>query len=117
MSLPAIGQGAIGIQCRDDDPRIHTLLAPLNDPNTQIRVLAERAMNHRLRGGCQAPIAGFAQLHGDELHVRGLVGEPDGSRLITAETRGPRAQARNLGVRVAEDLLGQGAEETLQRLL
>lgn len=113
ISLPAIGQGAIGIECRGEDPAIHALLAPLDDANTHCRVRAERAMNRRLNGGCQAPIAGYAELDGDTLYLRGLVGEVDGSRLITAEARAPRTRAEALGEQVAENLLTQGADEIL----
>lgn len=116
ISLPAIGQGAIGIECRSEDPAIHALLAPLDDAGTHCRVRAERAMNRRLNGGCQAPIAGYAELDGDTLYLRGLVGEVDGSRLITAEARAPRNQAEALGEQVAEDLLAQGADGILARL-
>ena len=116
ISLPAIGQGAIGIECRSQDPAIHALLTPLDDADTHCRVRAERAMNRRLNGGCQAPIAGYAELDGDTLYLRGLVGEVDGSRLITAEARAPQTQAEALGEQVAEDLLAQGADEILARL-
>lgn len=121
QSLPAIGQGAIGIECRSDDARIQALIAPLHDPDTATRVLAERAMNARLNGGCQVPIAGHAllddtQRDGDRLWIRGLVGEPDGSVIYRAEARGPADQAESLGVQVADALLAQGAGEILQRL-
>ena len=116
LSLPATGQGAIGIECRGADPDIHALLAPLDDADTHGRVRAERAMNQRLNGGCQAPIAGYAELDGDALYLRGLVGETDGSRLITAEARAPRTRAEALGRQVAEDLLAQGADQILARL-
>ena len=115
-SLPAIGQGAIGIECRSEDPRVNALLAPLHHQATAARVLAERALNRRLEGGCQVPIAGFAELDGDRLHLRALVGEPDGSRVIRAEGEGPLDQPGELGVRVAEDLLAQGAAAILERL-
>jgi hydroxymethylbilane synthase len=73
-------------------------------------------MNRRLQGGCQVPIAGHALLEGDELRLRGLVGTPDGSRVLIAEYRSPRDQAAALGTRVAEDLLAQGAGEILRAL-
>ena len=113
ISLPAIGQGAIGIETRSDDPAINALLAPLNDPKTHTRVLAERALNERLSGGCQVPIAGFAELEGETLWLRALVGYPDGSRVLRAENRGPASQAEALGVALAEDLLDQGARSIL----
>ncbi len=112
-SLPAIGQGAIGIECRSDDDRVHGLIEPLHHPETARRVLAERAMNAKLQGGCQVPIAGHAVYQGDRLHLRGLVGTPDGARLLRAEGHGPAAQPEALGERVAEDLLAQGADAIL----
>ena len=116
QSLPAVGQGAIGIECRADDARVQALLAPLADTDTTDRVNAERGMNHRLNGGCQVPIAGYALLEGDELWLRGLVGSPDGTRIFRAEARGPRAQAEAIGRGVAEDLLAQGADTVLKAL-
>ena len=116
VSLPAIGQGAIGIETRSDDEAVKALLAPLADEDTTRRVLAERAMNETLQGGCQVPIAGYALIEGDELYLRGLVGEPDGSRVLRAEMRGPVSDPEALGVKLAEDLLSQGAGEILARL-
>ena len=116
-SLPAIGQGAIGIECRLDDERVHQLIAPLADRDTTDRVLAERAMNARLNGGCQVPIGGHAVLDGDQLILKGLVGTTDGTRILRAEASGPRAEAEAIGVRVADDLLGQGADAILSALL
>lgn len=116
VSLPAIGQGAVGIECRSDDPVINTLIAALDDPDTHTRVAAERAMNHRLEGGCQVPIAGHATLEGDMLYLRGLVGAPDGSRVIRGEVRGPRADAEKLGVALADDLLSRGAAAILKEV-
>jgi hydroxymethylbilane synthase len=115
-SLPAGGQGAVGIECRTDDTELHALLAPLNDTASGIRVRAERALNHRLNGGCQVPIACYAVLEDQQIWLRGLVGQPDGSRLITAEARGPASDPEALGVRVAEDLLQQGAQEILDEV-
>lgn len=115
-SLPAIGQGAIGIECRVDDPRVHDLIAVLDDPETHVRVTAERAMNHRLMGGCQVPVAGFAELDDGRLRLRGLVGRPDGSQVLRAEGEAPAAEAEALGERVAERLLAQGAGEILAAL-
>lgn len=116
QSLPAIGQGAIGIECREGDAEVQQLIAILDHSETHIRVEAERALNHRLHGGCQVPIAGFAELQGDELFIRGLVGEPDGSMIYRAEARGLKKNAAALGVQVADDLLNQGAGEILKRL-
>ncbi|WP_271104475.1 hydroxymethylbilane synthase [Pseudomonas tohonis] len=113
-SLPAGGQGAVGIECRTADTEIHALLAPLHHRDTAMRVTAERALNKRLNGGCQVPIACYAILEDDQLWLRGLVGQPDGGTLLRAESRALASDAESLGVRVAEDLLGQGAEAILQ---
>ena len=112
-SLPAVGQGAIGIECRLDDARVRALLAPLNHADTADRVVAERAMNNRLQGGCQVPIGSYAELTGDQLYLRALVGAPDGSRLLQAEIRGPRTEAEQLGSALAEQLLDAGAGSIL----
>ena len=114
ISLPAIGQGAVGIECRSDDPTVNQLVAALNHVPTQIRVNAERAMNHRLEGGCQVPIAGHAVLEGDELLLRGLVGYPDGSHVVRGEIRGAAARAADLGIALADDLLARGAAAILK---
>jgi len=116
QSLPAIGQGAIGIECRADDDWVNRLIAPLHHEETAICVQAERAMNNRLMGGCQVPIAGHAILNHDRLHMRGLVGEPDGSRIMRAEISGPASEAASLGTELAENLLGQGADQVLMHL-
>lgn len=112
-SLPAGGQGAVGIECRTADSDLHALLAPLNHAQTAVRVNAERAMNKHLNGGCQVPIACYAELEGGQLWLRGLVGQPDGGLLLRAEGRAPAGEAEALGVRVAEALLAQGAEDIL----
>ena len=112
-SLPAGGQGAVGIECRTEDTELHQLLAPLNDLDSGLRVRAERALNHRLNGGCQVPIACYAERVDGQIWLRGLVGQPDGRRLITAEARGPEDEPEKLGIAVAEDLLAQGAQEIL----
>lgn len=116
QSLPAVGQGAIGIECRVNDPRIEQLLAPLIHPETLIRVRAERAMNHRLHGGCQVPIAGFAELQGEALHMRGLLGYPDGSALFRAEAFGTPQDPEALGSSIADALLAQGGDKILSVL-
>jgi hydroxymethylbilane synthase len=116
VSLPAIGQGAIGIECRVDDLEINKILSTLHDTETGLCVSAERAMNARLNGGCQVPIAGFAQLQGGQIFMRGLVGNPDGSVLYRAERSGGLDQGEVIGRLIAEDLLAQGADEILQAL-
>ncbi len=114
-SLPAVGQGAVCIECRSDNSELNALLAPLNDVDTASCVTAERAMNAALDGGCQVPIAGYAVLEGDELFMRGLVGDPEGGDVLRTEARAPRADAEALGKKLAEDLLAQGAEIILNR--
>ena len=114
-SLPAGGQGAVGIELRSDDSELLDLLQALHHEPTSLRVTAERALNRRLQGGCEVPIACYAELEaaGSELWLRGLVGKPDGSLLLRAEGRAPVAEAEALGVAVAEDLLAQGAGAVL----
>jgi hydroxymethylbilane synthase len=113
-SLPAGGQGAVGIECRSGDVDLHALLTPLHHADTAARVIAERAMNKHLNGGCQVPIACYAVLEGDSLWLRGLVGQPSGTLTLSADARAPRADAQALGVQVAEQLLAQGAAEILR---
>ena len=115
-SLPSMGQGAIGIECRDGDSQIFDCLRLLHDEETAWRVTAERAMNERLQGGCQVPIAGYAELDGKQLTLRGLVGAPDGSQIIRAEISGPREEGRSLGFALAEALLDKGARQILREL-
>jgi hydroxymethylbilane synthase len=114
--LPAGGQGAVGVECRLSDTATMALLAPLHHADTADRVMAERALNKHLEGGCQVPIACFAELDGDQLWLRGLVGEVDGSRVLTTEIRGSRKDAESLGITAAEDLLAQGAGEILKAI-
>ncbi|MBL0950026.1 MAG: hydroxymethylbilane synthase [Pseudomonas sp.] len=113
-SLPAGGQGAVGIECRSADSDVHALLAPLHHRETALRVTAERALNKHLNGGCQVPIACYALLENDQLWLRGLVGQPDGGLLLRAEERAASGDAEALGVRVAEALLAQGADAILK---
>jgi hydroxymethylbilane synthase len=112
-SLPAGGQGAVGIELRSDDARTRELLAPLHHEATAERVLAERALNRRLQGGCEVPIAAFAEHEGDSLWLRGLVGRPDGSSTLRAEARGPKSEPEALGIEVADQLLAAGAAAIL----
>jgi hydroxymethylbilane synthase len=111
--LPAVGQGVLGIECRDGDARIEPLVTPLGDADSSARVRAERAMNARLGGGCQVPIAGFAELDGEGLRLRALVASIDGSEVLREEGRAPRDRPEELGERVAERLLAKGAERIL----
>lgn len=115
-SLPAMGQGAIGIECRTDDAEIHEYLKVLHDEDTSIRVGAERAMNARLNGGCQVPIAGFAEIRAGRLFMRGLVGSPDGSLIYRAEAESELELAEQLGRNIADQLLEQGADRILREL-
>lgn len=116
ISLPAAGQGAVGIECRVDDQDVHQLLAPLADATTTACVLAERAMNNRLQGGCQVPIGGYAVLRNNEIHLRALVGALDGSAIIRAEGKSAVENGEELGVQIAEQLLRQGADKILQSI-
>jgi hydroxymethylbilane synthase len=112
-SLPANGQGAVGIECRTADLAVQQLLAPLEHKETRICVLAERAMNRKLQGGCQVPIGAFAVLQQNELWLRGLVGQLDGSEILRSEIKGEAAQAEQLGAQLAEQLLALGADRIL----
>lgn len=114
--LPAVGQGAVGIECRLDDSETRALLAPLAHRETTLRVLAERAMNTRLEGGCQVPIGSYAEIDGDQIWLRALVGAPDGSQMVRGERRGNTADAERMGVDLAEELLAKGAREILQEV-
>lgn len=116
--LPAGGQGAVGIECRSDDQELINLLQPLHDTQTASRVLAERAMNRRLEGGCQVPIGCYALLQNNDTQIwlRGLVGLPDGSRVLRDEITGPVESAEALGIQLAEQLLAAGADEILKHV-
>ena len=116
QSLPAAGQGAVGIECRVDDEEVKGLLAPLSDATTTTCVLAERAMNTRLQGGCQVPIGGYAIEQNGEVFLRALVGETDGSAIIRAEGKSAVENAEALGVSIAEQLLAQGADKILAKI-
>lgn len=116
QSLPSVGQGAVGIECREGDAEIEALIAPLDHAQTHTRLRAERAMNNRLNGGCQVPIAGFALLDNNEIYLRGLVGRPDGSEVVRGEIRGPANKAESLGKQLAEQLLTDGADVILREM-
>ncbi|WP_323754432.1 hydroxymethylbilane synthase [Marinobacter sp.] len=112
--LPAVGQGALGIECRLSDNELREMLEPLNHADSADRVKAERAMNRRLEGGCQVPIAAYALLEDDDtLWLRGLVGSVDGTQILQVEGRAPRAEGERLGRELAEQLLGMGADKVL----
>ncbi|MDX8392916.1 MAG: hydroxymethylbilane synthase [Mariprofundaceae bacterium] len=113
--LPAVAQGTLGIQTRDDDTAINALVGRLNDSDTVDRTRAERAFLATLEGGCQVPIAAFATLDGADLHLEGLVSEVDGSRIIHESINGPRSDAARLGKELAERVLADGGGEILAR--
>lgn len=116
-SLPAIGQAAIGIECRQNDPAIESLIQSLNHPDTAICIKAERAFNRRLHGGCHMPAAAYAQLEcGGQLRMRGLLAQPDGSHTIQSTITGPATQAEILGRTLAEQILQQGGNAILTAL-
>ena len=117
VMLPAAGQGAIGIETRSDDPEVLQLIQPLNDSETVIQLTAERAFSRHLYGGCQLPIAAYAEITGNELYLRGLVGRVDGREIITGEIRGSNNDAEIIGLQLAETLLQKGADRILQELI
>lgn len=117
QSLPAAGQGALGIEIRDDRDDMRAWLAPLSSPATTACVSAERAVSRKLGGSCQVPLAAYAELHGDELRIEALVSSVDGNRILRATRAGAAAEAERLGLAVAQDLLDKGAGAILAELL
>ena len=115
-SLPAVGQGALGIECRADRADVAALLQPLHHADTAACVLAERAMSRVLAGSCQVPLGGFAEVQNGRLRMRGFVASPDGKRMVRSELTGEIADPEELGKRVADALLAQGAGEILAAL-
>ena len=113
-SLPAVGQGVLAIQCRGEDAEVRALLAPLEDLTTRGAVRAERAFLAKLEGGCSVPMAGHATVVAGQVHLRGLVGRPDGTRVVRGEVRGPVPEAERLGEALAEELLSRGAGDILR---
>lgn len=116
LSLPAVGQGALGIECRANDDTILQLITPLADDITTACVMAERAFNRYLQGGCQVPIAGYATIQNEVLNIQGRVGSIDGTTLLKAHQHGNIADAEKLGVQLAQDLLAQGADDILRQI-
>ncbi|AOB27443.1 hydroxymethylbilane synthase [Bordetella bronchiseptica] len=116
-SLPAAGQGALGIEILQDRADVRAMLAPLGDAATQACVTAERAVSRMLGGSCQVPLAAYARIEGDELALRALVAAPDGRRIVRAERRGPSGQAQAIGEAAARDMLAGGADAILAELL
>lgn len=115
-SLPAAGQGALGIEILTSRSDLRELLAPLSCPDTTVCALAERAVSRALGGSCQVPLAAYAQLEGTQLTLKALVATPDGKTIYRAELKGPSAQAELLGTTVAQSLMAQGAGELLANL-
>lgn len=116
-SLPAAGQGALGIEIRDDRDDMRAWLAPLVSADTTSCVLAERAVSRKLGGSCQVPLAAFAQISGDTLSLRALVASPDGARIVRAVRTGPVSEAEAIGEAAANELLDGGAQAILRDLL
>lgn len=116
MSLPAIGQGALGLECRQGDERTLALIAPLHHADTAVAVTAERAFLRRLNGGCQVPLAAHAVVTGDRVNLVGLVAEVDGRRLLKDTFDAPVSEAEVAGRQLAESLLSQGADSILAAL-
>ncbi|HXI10954.1 MAG TPA: hydroxymethylbilane synthase, partial [Thermodesulfobacteriota bacterium] len=116
VSLPAIGQGALGIETPTDDKYINDLVAFFDDPVTSYCVRAERALLKRLEGGCQVPIAAFGELSGDTLKLSGLVASPDGKVFVKDVVTGPKEKAEKMGVELAERLLKAGGYDILKEL-
>jgi len=115
--LPAVGQGVMGIECRIDDGATRELIRCLNDPDSETAIAAERRVNAALDGGCQVPIAAYADaLSGDRLRLRALVGTPDGVTMLTAEDSDTPDQAEALGARVGQSLIAQGARRILDEV-
>jgi len=116
MSLPAVGQGALGIECRTDRPDLITLMKPLHHLETAQCVEAERAMSRALGGSCQVPLGGFGQISEGVLRLRGFVASPDGTRMISSELSGKPESVEIMGAQLASHLKDQGAEEILAAL-
>src|SRR5919108_6582803 len=117
IMLPAIGQGALGIECRAADEPVLELIQPLDHSDTHLCVVAERAVSRRLYGDCQVPIAGHAELIEGKLFLRALVGRIDGSEIVYGQISGPQANAEELGIALADDLLARGAKTLLEELM
>ena len=116
VSLPAIGQGALGIEIRREDAETRNAVSFLNDRDTSLSVRAERGFLKRLEGGCQVPIAAYGRTNGDSIEIDGMVGRPDGSEIVRGSARGAVADPEALGVKLAEQLLARGAKEILDEV-
>ncbi len=113
VSLPAVGQGALALECRTGDGAVRAVAARLEDPETRVAVRAERGFLTHLEGGCTVPLAGYAVLEAGRIWLRGLIGSPDGVRVIRGERRGGPSEAEALGRDLAEELLGRGGRDVL----
>ena len=116
IMLPACAQGAVGVECKTDDERTNSLLTSLHDEDTAARIHCERALNAKLGGSCQTPIAAFAELDGDTLNLRALIGSPDGTLVLKADGRDHRRSAVELGNSVGQQLLDAGAQKIIDDL-
>jgi hydroxymethylbilane synthase len=116
LSIPAIGQGALGIECRLADPVITETIAFFNHPDTAYAVRAERALLKRCEGGCQVPIAAHGTVNGTVLHLVGFIAAVDGSRSVRGEISGPVEQFEQLGIQLADQLLGDGGKAILEEV-
>ncbi|MBW1806200.1 MAG: hydroxymethylbilane synthase [Deltaproteobacteria bacterium] len=114
--LPAIGQGALGLELRQDNDRVYDILRSLNHEATEMTVRAERAFLKELEGGCQVPIAAHCRLEGEVVILHGMVAELDGSRIIKDELRGQKERPEETGINLARRLLSSGADEILKRI-
>jgi hydroxymethylbilane synthase len=116
VMMPSVGQGVLGIEVREDDTAIRDLISPLNDPDTVVESLAERAFLRRLGGGCQVPIAGIARKQGNTLIIKGLVGTVDGRVMIMDEVRGSSSDWKDMGSTLAENILSRGGQAVLDEV-
>lgn len=116
IMLPAVGQGALCIECRDNDSEMAGILSKLDDPETRTVVMAERAFLNRLGGSCQVPIAGFGKIEKDKFSLRGLVADLDGKTLCSGSQTGPADLSENIAVELAERLIAKGADKILEEL-
>jgi hydroxymethylbilane synthase len=113
ISVPAVGQGALAIECRVDDQSTGEIVAALQHAESALAATAERGFLERLGGGCQVPLGAYAEIKGARIALRAFVGDPDGTRAITGRREGPVGEAESLGRLLAEDLIGKGANEIL----
>ncbi len=114
QSLPAVGQGAVGIEIRENDQEILDLIAPLIDTETSYRITCERAMNARLEGGCSVPIAGYSTIEDDRITLTGLVGNVDTGVILKEQVSGSIDESERLGIVLADKLISLGAKDILK---